>query len=149
MQRQGGLIRSVVEWFGLFRFLLLVLVVVAVAGGFLWERQRRPPVPPGARNVASDINVGDIRQTTFRVPGTAADVRAFYQQAMPQRGWRYCGTQATPRCSNMPQAGGSEQQIEVYRQANDQNYRGSTIEVWPVRSEGGETYVTIFETRSR
>ncbi|PLS82666.1 MAG: hypothetical protein CYG59_03395 [Chloroflexi bacterium] len=134
---------------GWFRLLLLGLAIVGVLGGLLWERQRRPPLPPTAEQVTSQL-AGDLRQTSFRYPGTVAEVRDFYQQAFAQRGWRYCGTQAIENCSNMISlAGRSEQEIDVYRAAGDQDNRGPTIEIWPQRTETGEIYVTVFETRGR
>ncbi len=41
----------------------------------------------------------------------------------------------------------SDQQIDVYRRADDVNRRGATVEVWPIENAGQETLVTIFETR--
>jgi len=145
MARPVMLLRS---WFGGFRLLLLIIVIVGLAAGLLWERQRRPPLPEGVQ--ATESLVGDVRQTTYRYPGTMEDVRAFYRQALPERGWRYCGTQATEGCTNLIQlVGRSDQAIDVYRRADDQNLRGSTIEVWPVNTENGQTYVTVFETRGQ
>lgn len=148
MLRQIGrpvrLLASSLGWLGV---LLLILAIAGLAGGLIWERQRRPPIPPKAQNVTSDISAGTIRQTSFRVPTPVADVRAFYQQELPKRGWRYCGTQATARCTNMINA--ADQQVDVYRRADDRNYTGSTIEIWPQQGAGGLTYVTLWETRSR
>lgn len=45
--------------------------------------------------------------------------------------------------------GESGQETDVYRRAGDQLYRGSTIEIRPVPSEGGQAFVTLFETRGR
>ncbi len=151
MLRQiGRPLRFLASWLGGWsRVALLVLVLIGIGAGLLWERQRHPPVPDGALQVSTSLNV-DIRQTTFRHPGSVAELRAFYQQALPPRGWRYCGTQATPRCTNMIRLiDGSDQEIDVYRRADDQDYRGSTVEIWPVDSENRQTYVTVFETRSK
>ena len=146
MQQVGRLLRYPVAWFGGFRFLLLIVVVVAIAAGLYWERERHPPFPPGAAGVSSSINAG-VRQTSFRFPGSVADALAFYRQEMPKRGWRYCGTQTTGHCSNMiTLVGGSDKQVDVYRQAGDTNYTGPTIEVWPIQQPGQETFVTLFET---
>lgn len=129
------------------RLLLLALVVVALGGGLIWERWRQPPVPPGAREVNAALNV-DIRQTSFRYPGTAEDLRTFYQQSLPPRGWRYCGTQATPGCSNLPQlASRPDQAVDVYRRADDGSGRGPTVEIRPLPAEGGMLFVTLYETR--
>ncbi len=148
MQQIGNLIRYPVRWLGPFGILLLILAIAAVAYGLLRERGGRPPIPPGAQNVSSDINAQSVRQTTFRFPGTAGDVNAFYRAELPKRGWRYCGPKTTPRCSNMiALAGGADQHVEVYRRADDSDYTGTTIEIWPMENPGKPTFVTIFETR--
>jgi hypothetical protein len=149
MQQVGRLLRYPVAWFGGVRFLLLIVVVVGIAAGLYWERERHPPFPPGAADISSSINAG-VRQTSFRFRGSVADIHAFYRQEMPKRGWRYCGTQTTARCSNMiTLAGGADQQVDVYRQAGDVNYTGPTIEVWPIQRPGQETFATLFETSPR
>jgi hypothetical protein len=146
MQQVGRLLRYPLAWFGGFRFLLLIVVVVGIAAGLYWERERHPPFPPGASGVSSEITAG-VRQTSFRFPGSVADALAFYRQELPKRGWLYCGTQATAHCSNMiTLVGGSDKQVDVYRQADDTNYTGPTIEVWPIQQPGQETFVTLFET---
>ena len=137
------------SWFGGFRLILLVIVIAVIVAGLLWERQRHPPLPAGATQANESI-VGDVRQTTYRYSGTIDAVRAFYRQALPERGWRYCGTQATEGCTNIIQlVDRPGDAIDVYRRADDQALRGSTIEVWPVNTENGQTYVTVFETRGR
>lgn len=138
-----------VKWIGGWgRFILLLLVIVGVVVGLLWERQRGVPLPPEAQSVTSDINAGATRQTTFTVPGSPEQARAFYRQALPERGWSYCGTQATAGCTNMIALNdGSAPQIDVYRRPEDTAFNGRTIEVWPIRNARGETFVTIFETR--
>ena len=131
------------------RLVLLVLVLIGIGVGLLWERQRHAPVPEGAVQVSTSIIV-DLRQMTFRYPGSVTQVRAFYQQVMPSHGWRYCGTQATPRCTNLIRlVDRPGEAIDVYRRANDRDYRGSTVEIWPIDTENGQTYVTLFETRSK
>lgn len=128
------------------RLLLLALAVAGVGAGLLWERWRHPPVPPGAAQVAHALNV-DIRQTTYRHPGPEAALRAFYRAELPPRGWRYCGTQATPACTNLtallsrpPDA------VDVYRRPGDGG-RGATVEVWPISTTDGGLFVTVYETR--
>jgi hypothetical protein len=117
--------------------------------GLLWQRQG-VPVPPGSQNVASDINSTIARKTTFTFPGAIDEVRAFYQRELPQRGWRYCGTQATAHCTNLIALNdGSAQLTDVYRRADDQNNQGRTIEIMPIRRADGQTYVTVFETREQ
>lgn len=131
------------------RLVLLVVVIIGIAGGLLWERQRHPPVPEGALQVGTSL-VGNVRQTTFRYPGTAEQVRSFYQQALAQRGWRYCGTQETPHCTNLVSlVGGAGQQTDVYRRADDQDFQGSTIEIRTINSDNAQMYVTMFETQSK
>jgi len=150
LRQVGRPLTFLASWLGGWsRLLLLVLVLIGVGAGLLWERQRHPPTPPGALQVSSAI-AGDARQTTFRYPGSVAEVRAFYQQALPPRGWHYCGTQATPRCSNMIQlVDRPGEAIDVYRRADDQDYRGSTVEIWPIDSANGQIFVTAYETRSK
>ncbi len=147
MRRVAGAAGQLAAWLGGWsRLLLLALVVAAVGGGLLWERWRQPPVPQGASQVNTALNV-DIRQTSFRYPGTAEELRAFYQQSLPPRGWRYCGTQDTPGCSNMPRlAGGAGQPTEVYRRSDDGSGRGPTLEIRPLPSEDGVLFVTLYET---
>ncbi|GAC1385152.1 MAG: hypothetical protein NVS4B8_16280 [Herpetosiphon sp.] len=151
MQQRNWLLRYPVKWLGgWFQLFLLVLVIAAVAGGIVWERQRGVPTPPRAQNVVSDISAGSVRKTSFRLAGSATDVRAYYRQELPKRGWQYCGTQTTVHCSNMmPLAGGADQQTDVYRKADDTNYRGSTIEVWPIQNGDGQMFVTVFETKPK
>jgi hypothetical protein len=135
------------QWFGWWQLLLLLVVVAGVAGGLYWERWRHPPTPPGATQVESALNV-DIRQTTFRYPGTAAEVLAFYEQTLPPRGWRRCGTQADAGCTNLTQlVDRPADTITVYRRADDQAATGATVEIWPIVAEGGQLFVTVYETR--
>lgn len=150
LQQLGRPVSFLASWLGgWFRLLLLVLAIVAVGGGLLWERQRQTPVPPNAVQVTNDI-VGDLRKISFRYPGTIADVQAFYQQVLAARGWRYCGTQSTPGCTNMTtMLNESAEAIDVYRRTNDVDNQGATIEVWPVNSENGQVFVTVFETRAQ
>lgn len=131
------------------RLLLLTLALAAVAGGLLWEQWRHPPVPPGALQVTATLNA-DMRQTAFRHPGPAEAVRAFYQQALPPRGWSYCGTQATPGCSKLtPLAGRPPAAVEVYRRADDRARRGPTVEIWPIQTDAAQIYVTVYETQGQ
>lgn len=146
----GRPLQAMAAWLGGWtRLVVLVLAVVGVVAGLVWENQRKPPVPPQAEQVASQLS-GDLRQTSFRYPGSIAEVREFYRQTFPERGWRYCGTQATENCSNLLSiAGRSDDEIDVYRAADDVELRGPTIEIWPIRDPNGQTFVTIFETRGR
>ncbi len=150
LRQVGRPMTFLASWLGGWsRLLLLILVLIGVGAGLLWERLRHPPVPPGALQVSSALT-GDVRQTIFRYPGSIAELRAFYQQALPPRGWRYCGTQATPRCTNLIQlVDRSGDAIDVYRRADDQDYRGSTVEIWPIDSANGQIFVTAYETRSK
>lgn len=131
------------------RLALLVVVVIGIVVGLWWEGQRHPPMPPGASQVTTSL-IGDVRQTTFRYPGAPAEVRSFYQQAMPQRGWRYCGTQETPHCTNLISlVGGAGQETDVYRRSDDQDWSGSTVEIRPIAAENAQTFVTLYETRNK
>jgi hypothetical protein len=116
--------------------------------GLNWEVQRHPPLPPGAVQVRETIIQGFARQTSYRVPQSIDNVRAFYQRELADLGWCYCGTQATPRCSNLISAG-AEQEIDVYRRPQDGDFSGLSIEIWPQRDPNGQTFVTVFETRLR
>src|SRR5215207_6234491 len=147
LRQVGRPLTFLASWLGGWsRLLLLVLVLIGIGAGLLWEQQRHPPVPPGAQQVVTAL-IADLRQTTFRYPGSVAEVRAFYQQALPQRGWRYCGTQATPRCTNLIRlVDRPGEAIDVYRRADDQDYLGSTVEIWPIDRANGQIFVTAYET---
>ena len=144
----GETVYSLVRWFGGWSRIAIALVVLAAIGaGIMWEQWRHPPAPPGATRVEATLNV-DVRQTTFWAPGTAEEMKAFYRRELPVRGWDYCGTQATPDCTNLTKLiNRSEDAIDVYRRPGDTTFQGPTLEVWPVRTENGMTFVTIFETR--
>lgn len=81
----SGPLSFLASWLGgWFRLLLLILAIAGVGGGLIWERLRHPPLPPQAQQILTQTMV-DLRQTSFRYPGSAAEVRAFYRQALPQR----------------------------------------------------------------
>ena len=146
MQGLSAVVRAPVRWLGWWGFLALILVVIVGISWWNRERERQLPLPPQAQNISSQLLGSLAKQTTFSVGGSAAEVQTFYQQTLPQRGWQYCGTQATPRCSNLvTSTDGSAQQIDVYRQAADSDYGGPTIEVWPAQNAPGETRVVIWE----
>ena len=129
--------------------LMLVVALIIVAAGLAHEQQLHAPLPAQAYLVEEDLLPGAARQTWFRVPTTVEDVRRFYQNALPPRGWRYCGTQATPHCTNLPGFGGKPA-IDVYRRVADRNATGTTIEVWPIWDAiHHETFVKVFETTFR
>ncbi len=126
--------------------LLLVVVLIIVAAGLAHEQQLHAPLPPQAYQVEDDLLPGAARQTWFRVPTPVEEVRRFYQRALSSRGWHYCGTQATPHCTNLPGFGGKPA-IDVYRRVADQNATGVTIEVWPIwDAVHHETVVKVYET---
>ena len=152
MSAQGSITRPLQflrSWFGGWSLLLLIVVVVGVIGGVLWERNRHVPIPSGATQVSASL-LNDVRLTTFRYNSSPEQVRSFYREALTQRGWQYCGTQETPHCTNMISlVGGGGAETDVYRRSNDQNKRGSTIEMRPIATDNGQTYVTLYETRSK
>ena len=126
--------------------LVLVVALIIVAVGLRHEQQLHAPLPPQAYAVDELLMPGSTRQTWFRVPTAVADVRRFYQQALAHQGWCYCGTQATPHCTNLPGFGGKPA-IDVYRRVADQNATGVTIEVWPIwDAVHHETFVKVYET---
>ncbi len=139
-------VRSMIGYLGWWGFIALILALVVMIGWWRWDRARQLPLPPQAQNVSSDLLGSLAKRTSFAVPTSVADVRAFYRQVLPQRGWSYCGTQATPRCTNLASpASGAGEQVDVYRKAEDREYTGTTIEVWPAENPSGGTQVTVFE----
>ncbi len=138
-------------WLGGWKYvLLLVLLGSTAVGGFILEQRRHPPLPPLAYRVDEQLMPGSFRQTTFRVPTAVDDVRRFYQRELPQRGWHYCGTQATPRCTNLQRFPEAGQQVDVYRRVGDRDATGVTIEIWPIWDAAHrETFVTVWETSFR
>src|SRR5689334_4674849 len=100
-QTSANPIRAFVSWLGGWpRFILLIAVLIGLAGWYFWERAKELPVPPQARNTIQNLTTTS-RDTTFVFNGTVDELRAFYQQQLPTRGWRYCGTRATPKCTNL------------------------------------------------
>jgi hypothetical protein len=125
----------------------IALVAAALGGLWLWQQQRAVPLPPGATVVEQSINSLMARTTTLRGPWSEEEVRAFYQQALPERGWRYCGTQVTPGCTNLFQALSPENgTVDVYRRADDHSGTGPTVEIWP---QPGRMEVQVFESREQ
>jgi hypothetical protein len=139
---------SIEWWLGWPGILMGLAAIGCVLGGLLWEAQRHPPLPPGATQVQESIIAGFARQTSYRVSDSVEAVRAFYRRELPRLGWRYCGTQATPRCSNLIPAG-AEDAIDVYRRPDDHDFSGLTVEIWPQRDPNGQTFVIVFEMRLR
>ncbi len=149
LEQVGRPLGVLASWLGGWsRLGLLILVLVGAAAGFIWERQRHPTLPSQAQHVETSL-MTNLRQTTFRYPGTVDELRAFYQQALPQQGWRYCGTQATDNCSNLRRSDDGSDEIDVYRRADDNDTDGATVEVWPIPDPNGQIYVTVFETPRR
>jgi len=150
LRQRGWPLRRLPSWVGGWQYLLLLLLVGSIAvGGFIVEQRPRLPLPPQASRVAEQFMPASFRQTTFRVPSAAEDVRGFYQRELPTRGWRYCGTQATPRCTNLSLPG-AKHQIEVYRHVGDRDATGMTIEIWPIWDAAHrDTFVTVWETSFR
>lgn len=148
--RGAGPLGALAGWLGgWWRLALLALAAAAVGGGLLWEQWRHPPAPEGAAQVVTSLNA-NIRQTSFRYAGPLSELRAFYQRELPRRGWRYCGTQAEPGCTNLTRlATRSDQAIDVYRRPDDRDQRGPTVEVWPIERDGAQLYVTLYETQGQ
>lgn len=137
------------ESLGTWQVGLLILAIGIMVSGLIWEQQRHPPVPPGSEQVTTSL-IANVRQTTYWYTGTQQEVRAFYQQEMPKRGWHYCGNQGTPNCTNLIRLNTRpDEAIDVYRKADDQSFQGMTVEIWPVKTENGRTYVTFYETREQ
>ena len=124
----------------------IALVVLALGGYWLWTQGRAVPLPPNAVGVES-ANDTLARQTSFSSAWPEAQLRTFFRSELPGRGWRYCGTQATPGCTGLfdtlPIAKAT---IDVYRRADDANGRGPTVEIWPTQ-RASDTRVTIYESR--
>jgi len=134
------------SWFGLPNILIALLAASCTVGGLIWNIQRHPALPPNAGPVTETVIEGFARQTSFRVPAPIDEVRAFYQEELDNKGWRYCGTRATPRCTNLTHRG-AEYEVDVYRRPDDHNFTGLTIEIWAQRDPNGQTFVRVFETR--
>lgn len=137
------------EYLGTWQIGLLILAITVIISGLIWEQQRHPPIPPGSTQVTAAL-IADVRQTTYWYTGTQQEVREFYHQEMPKRGWHYCGNQGTPNCTNLIRLNTrSDEAIDVYRKADDQSFSGMTVEIWPVKTQNGRTYVTLYETRGQ
>jgi hypothetical protein len=141
-------LRYAAAWMGGWsRLIALILVIVAALIGIRWQQSFQPPIPEQASLVQSAIN-GDLRQTTFLFAGSVEELRLFYRERMPERGWRYCGTQADPGCSHVPSLIGRDPtEFEIYRRTNDLSNSGRTIEIWSRINQQGQVFVTIYETR--
>lgn len=71
----------------------------------------------------------------------------FYPDTLPSAGWRYCGTQATPGCTNMPRLPEAAPEIDVYRRVEDRDASGVTIEIWPTWvAAQRHSFVMVYET---
>jgi hypothetical protein len=149
MERNGqNPLQALVTWIGGWpQFILLVAVLVGLVGWYVWERGKALPMPPQAQNTTQNLGTSS-RDTTFVFGGSIEELRAFYQQQLPTRGWRYCGTRATEDCTNLIQLNdSSDERVDIYRRADDQNFSGPTIEIWWVENARGELHVNISETR--
>jgi hypothetical protein len=147
-QRTANPILAVVKWMGGWPYFIGLLLVIAVGiGWYVWDRGRALPLPPQAQSVTQNLTASS-RETTFIFSGSVEELRGFYQQSLPTRGWRYCGTRATEHCTNLLRLNdGTDEQTDVYRSADDQAFGGPTIEIWPVTNARGELQVNIVETR--
>jgi hypothetical protein len=147
-QTSANPIRAAVKWIGGWvQFALLIAVLLGLVGWYFWDRSKRLPLPPQAQNVIQNLGTA-TRDTNFVFNGSIEDLRAFYQQQLPPRGWRYCGTRATKHCTNLIQLNdSSDERTDIYRYADDQNFSGPTIEIWWLKNARGELQVSITETR--
>ncbi|HJZ46657.1 MAG TPA: hypothetical protein VKE41_05805 [Roseiflexaceae bacterium] len=147
-QTSANPFRAFVNWIGGWtRFMFLVAVLLGVIGWYLWERGKDLPVPAQAQNVTQQLTT-DSRDTNFVFAGSVEDLRAFYQKELPPRGWRYCGTRATAHCTNqIALHDPSDERVDIYRRADDQNFRGPTIEIFWLQNASGQLQVSIAETR--
>jgi hypothetical protein len=145
MKQPANIFRRLIGWLGWPGLVLLLLALGGVAAGLMRERNRHAPLPPGS-SAATITNAPDIRQTVYLYQGTTEELRAFYANALAERGWRRCGDGGTPNCSNLPQLVGRDPTtIDVYRGTDDQNGQGPTVEIWRIPREGS-LFVTVFET---
>jgi hypothetical protein len=147
-QTSANPMRAVIRWMGgWIQFALLVAVLLGIAVWYFWDRSKQLPLPPQAQNVTQNLGTA-TRDTTFVFGGSIEDLRAFYQQQLPARGWRYCGTRATAHCTNLIQLNdSSDERTDIYRHAADQNFSGPTIEIWWLKNARGALQVSISETR--
>jgi len=147
-QTSANPIRALAKWMGGWvQFALLVVVLLGIAGWYFWDRGKQLPLPPQAQNTTQNLGTA-ARDTNFMYDGSIEDLRAFYQQQLPPRGWRYCGTRATEHCTNSIQLHDeSDQRVDIYRQAGDQSFSGPTIEIFWLKNARDELQVNISETR--
>ena len=140
-------VRALVKWIGGPQLMLLILVLLGLGGWYFWDRSKNLPLPPQARNVTRNLGTA-TRDTSFVFGGSINDLRAFYQQQLPPRGWRYCGTRAIAHCTNLIQLNNSsDERVDIYRRADDQDFSGPTIEIWWLENTHGALQVSISETR--
>ena len=147
-QTSANPIRAVVKWIGGWKQLVvLAVVLLGLVGWYFWDRSKQLPVPPQAQNVTQNLGTTS-RDTIFVFGGLIEELRAFYQQQLPARGWRYCGTRATAHCTNSIQLNdSSDARVDIYRHADDQDFSGPTIEIYWLKNARGELHVNISETR--
>jgi hypothetical protein len=147
-QRTTNPLLAAVKWMGGWPYFIALLLVILVGlGWYFWDRGRTIPLPPQAQNVTQNLT-SSTRNTVFIFNGSIEELRGFYQQELPTRGWRYCGTRAIERCTNLLHLNvGTDEQTDIYRMADDQTFSGPTIEIWPVTNARAELQVNIVETR--
>ena len=140
-------IRALAKWMGGWvQLALLIVALLGIAGWYLWDRSKDLPVPPQAQNVVQSLGAIS-RDTSFAFNGPVEDLRAFYRQELPPRGWSYCGTRATAKCTNLIQLNNaSDEQVDIYRQADDQSFSGPTVEIYWLQNASGALQVSISET---
>lgn len=142
MRYIAAALRAAVRWLGWWGLIALVLTLVGLAAWWRWDQARQVPLPAGAQGVTTQIVGALARQTTFAIAEPGAELRGFYRQALAERGWALCGTQATPGCTNLVAGDAS---VDVYRRADDAARSGTTVEISVVEAPGGATRVTVLE----
>ena len=147
-QNASNPLQGIVRWIGGWRQMaILAVVLLGLIGWYFWDRSRQLPVPPQAQNVTQNLG-SSSRDTAFVFNGSIEELRGFYQQQLPPRGWRYCGTRATAHCTNSIQLNDeSDERVDIYRHTDDQDFSGPTIEIFWLKNARGELQVNISETR--
>ncbi len=137
---------AIVRWFGWWSVLLLLVTLWGMQRWWTWDQAHQVPLPPQVDRITQEIYGALLQQTTFRSLDSPDHLRAFYRELLLQRGWQYCGTQATPGCTNLVNPNdGSGARVDVYRRPDDRDQVGPTMEVKAVTTADGSSMVIIWE----